>query len=308
MPILHSTICYRTNSVKVCTSCDSIAKRFQHSLLEGRYETAVELYLTGNVNLRVPFAFKGEKEDMLPIHCAIKGKSEKLVRWLVDIQYCPLQMFATSNKGSKSSYLPSLKTSKGKSILDLAMECQDCGILRFLVKEKELSIFEVKDLNVLLAAMDALLKEEPSNQDDSMRSRASSHKMRTKKGTSSPKKDETKDKTKPVSSITLAEKIEKVAIRNQPSYTVANDKSLFLSNRNDSEEGVEKDKAFLFHYDEEESVCTTRPDICTICKEKNINCVAAPCGHQMCCMKCSTQLRHCPVCRSGCQFINIYQP
>ena len=51
-------------TVRVCVSCDSVAKRFKNALMMGRYDMAVEGYLTGNVNLRCPFVFKGEKEIM----------------------------------------------------------------------------------------------------------------------------------------------------------------------------------------------------------------------------------------------------
>ena len=52
------------NTVRVCISCDGVARRFQKALLMGRYDVSVEGYLTGNVNLRCPFVFKGEKEIM----------------------------------------------------------------------------------------------------------------------------------------------------------------------------------------------------------------------------------------------------
>ena len=48
----------KESTVKVCTSCNSLTKRFQNALLNGRYGTGVELFLTGNINLRVPFVFK----------------------------------------------------------------------------------------------------------------------------------------------------------------------------------------------------------------------------------------------------------
>lgn len=50
--------------VRVCVSCDSVAKRFKSALMMGRYDMALEGYLTGNINLRCPFVFKGEKEIM----------------------------------------------------------------------------------------------------------------------------------------------------------------------------------------------------------------------------------------------------
>lgn len=52
------------STVRVCVSCDSVAKRFKNALMMGRYDMALEGYLTGNVNLRCPFVFKGEKEIM----------------------------------------------------------------------------------------------------------------------------------------------------------------------------------------------------------------------------------------------------
>ncbi len=299
--------------MKVCTSCDTLAKRFQHSLLEGRYETALELYLTGNINLRVPFAFKSEKEDMLPVHCAILGKSEKLLRWLVETQCCPLQMFATSNKGIKSSkgkemenYLPSLKTSKGRSILDLAMESKDCGIMRFLVKERELSVFEVKDLDIVLRALDTLIKQESSpTHGESTESKVKSSKNETKTGTSSSGKDKArKEKIKPAPSAAVAEKVKLFSLK-PPSSTITNDTTFNFNSCGDSDE---EDEACFLDDDDEQSVCTTLPDVCIICSEKNIDCVAAPCGHQTCCLKCSNQLRYCPVCSTGCHFISIYQP
>jgi hypothetical protein len=53
-----------SKSVRVCVSCDAVAKRFKNALMMGRYDIAVEGYLTGNVNLRCPFVFKGEREIM----------------------------------------------------------------------------------------------------------------------------------------------------------------------------------------------------------------------------------------------------
>lgn len=255
----------KTNTVKVCTSCDTLAKRFQHSLLEGRYETALELFLTGNINLRVPFAFKSEKEDMLPVHCAIKGRNEKIVRWLVETHSCPLQMVFTS-KSTKTKenekYLPSLKTSKGRSILDLAMESQHCGILRFLVKEKHLSVFEVKDLNIVLGAVDTLIKEElPSHDNNNKESNAV--KGKAKISTIDIKRDTNSGHKKAKDSAFLQPSIpavaEKVKAFSKKS-TLANNKPFSHGFFDDSDE--EDDVCHDFaNFGDEESVCTTMPDI-----------------------------------------------
>lgn len=250
----------KTNTVKVCTSCDTLAKRFQHSLLEGRYETALELFLTGNINLRVPFAFKSEKEDMLPVHCAIKGRNEKLVRWLVETHSCPLQMVITS-KSTKTKenekYLPSLKTSKGRSILDLAMESQHCGILRFLVKERNLSVFEVKDLNIVLGAVDTLIKEELPSRDNNKEAKAA--KGKAKISTIDIKKDTSSAKDSAFLQPSIPAVAEKVKAFSKKS-TIANNKPFSHGFFDDSDE--EDDVCLDFaNFGDEESVCTTMPDI-----------------------------------------------
>jgi hypothetical protein len=141
-------------NVNVCTSCDALSKRFKNALLQGQYGTAMELYLTGNINLRVPFACEEKSgsgsEIMLPVHCAIQGGSEELLRWLVDVQYCPVHDVSTdkaeigvvafgvmdmiksvaSNTGTNDFFKPTLKTSKGLSLLDIAMKSRHVGTLR----------------------------------------------------------------------------------------------------------------------------------------------------------------------------------
>ena len=252
----------KTNTVKVCTSCDTLAKRFQHSLLEGRYETALELFLTGNINLRVPFAFKSEKEDMLPVHCAIKGRNERLVRWLVETHSCPLQVVFTS-KSTKAKenekYLPSLKTSKGRSILDLAMETRHCGILRFLVKEKNLSVFEVKDLNIVLGAVDALIKEElPSHDNNNKESKAVKSKAKISK--IDIKRDTNSGDKKAKDSSFLQPSIPTVAGKVKKS-TLANNKPFSHGFFDDSDEEDDDVCLDFANFGDEESVCTTMPDI-----------------------------------------------
>ena len=188
--------------VTVCNSCITISKRFKHALVNGRYGSAVELYMTGNINLRVPFMPSSNKkkgsssEVMYPIHAAVEGKSEQLVRWLVDVHYCPLFASLPGNKngGSMSveggvvegvgSILASklissasgnkftkdgkdnmitLKTSKGRSVIDIAMKTQHVGILRYLINEKNVSVYDVEDIELALGALEALVKAWPED-------------------------------------------------------------------------------------------------------------------------------------------------
>ena len=189
--------------VTVCNSCITISKRFKHALVNGRYGSAVELYMTGNINLRVPFMPSSNKkkgssssEVMYPIHAAIEGKSEQSVRWLVDVHYCPLFASLPGNKnggtmsveggvvegvgsilasklissasGNKftkdgKDNMITLKTSKGRSVIDIAMKTQNVGILRYLINEKNVSVYDVEDIELALGALEALVKAWPED-------------------------------------------------------------------------------------------------------------------------------------------------
>jgi hypothetical protein len=47
---------------------------------------------------------------------------------------------------------------------------------------------------------------------------------------------------------------------------------------------------------------------CIICFDAMIDCVATPCGHQMCCSKCSQNVSRCPVCAQDCTFMRVFKP
>ena len=197
--------------VNVCTSCNTLAVRFKNALLQGQYGAAMELYLTGNINLRVPYASSSSSsgETMLPIHCAVEGGSEELLRWLVDVHYCPIYDMSSSAKKDDSgiivavndvaekfkslapltntakeleySFLPTLKTSKGQSLLDIAMMTKHVGIMRYLINEKKVSVYEVHDLKVALGAVEALAMED-ANDDDNVLLARNKSKWKLEKG------------------------------------------------------------------------------------------------------------------------------
>lgn len=60
--------------------------------------------------------------------------------------------------------------------------------------------------------------------------------------------------------------------------------------------------------DDEVSVSTTVNDVCIICYENSIDCVITPCGHQVCCLKCSEKMSKCPICHIDCQILRIFKP
>lgn len=49
-------------------------------------------------------------------------------------------------------------------------------------------------------------------------------------------------------------------------------------------------------------------DECIICFDGKIDCVATPCGHQICCLKCSMNVERCPVCAQDCSFMRVFKP
>jgi hypothetical protein len=51
-----------------------------------------------------------------------------------------------------------------------------------------------------------------------------------------------------------------------------------------------------------------RGEACILCYENSIDCVMTPCGHQVCCLKCSANLGSCPVCNTKGNFIKIFRP
>jgi hypothetical protein len=157
-------------SIKVCRSCDTLSKQFRHALLDANYEYALSIYNSGNVNLRCPFTTNKGGEAMLPVHSAAEGGSLDLIEWLVEVHYCPLKRIRTGNR-NKTQYADELiTTSKGRSVVELAMANQNVEILRYFVCEKGLGFDGIRDLNVALNALEAVLKSpytiHPNDQDE----------------------------------------------------------------------------------------------------------------------------------------------
>lgn len=155
------------STVKVCRSCNTLSRMFRSALLDGKYENAITIYNSGNINLRCPFATtsKGE-ESMLPIHCAVEGGSLELLQWLVDVHFCPIKRIRTKNGRTNAQNTDVLiTTSKGRSVVDIAVKECNVEILRYLVNEKNASVTGIKDLNLALNALEAVLKTAPPTLD-----------------------------------------------------------------------------------------------------------------------------------------------
>lgn len=155
----------REKVVRVCVSCDWLSLAFKKSLLKGRYEESIALYGSGNVNIRTPFpATKGDKksETMHPIHCAVEGANLDVVRWLLEDRFCPIKKISGGQgKGRKRGQDMPIMTSLGRSVLNIAMARKQVDVLRYLVVEKQVSVWETKDLTLALHALEAALDAVP---------------------------------------------------------------------------------------------------------------------------------------------------
>lgn len=139
---------------RVCRSCDWLSNAFCMALLQGRYQDALTLHDTGNVNLRTSFA-DIHQEAMFPVHCAVMGGSIEIVKWLVDIHLCPISV-----KNDPRGHMLSVQTSASRTLLDLAMT----GVMRSKVDilvyllGKGLSITDVKDSSLIPKTLETILK------------------------------------------------------------------------------------------------------------------------------------------------------
>ena len=154
----------KESTVKICKTCDALSKSFKKALLTGNYEDAIALYGTGNINLRTPFPVSKKDEIMYPIHCAVEGGNTNVVRWLMDDHFCPIKLIRTGSgkraKRGMTGDVPIL-TSKGRSVMTIAMGSLQIDILRYLVIERDVSVHESKDLKTSLRALEAALQALP---------------------------------------------------------------------------------------------------------------------------------------------------
>jgi len=270
--------------VKVCKSCMTLSNKFKKALLEGHYEEAQLLYNTGNVNLRCPFMnnVKG-CEAMFPIHCAAEGGNLLLLIWLVDGHFCPIKRIHTENRNKSQGSDELITTSKGRTIVEIAMANQRVDILRYLVNEKNVSIYGVKDLQTSLKALEAILKAQAPLQEEIVNLQPSLQEISA--------------------SLPSSERARRNNINDGlPSFNISgpHDDDDSTISASDSVQDADSE--------DDQSVATTVRDACIICYENSIDCVSTPCGHQICCLQCSKNMSTCPVCNVDCKFIRIFRP
>lgn len=257
------------SNVKICGSCNSLSSAFKKALLHGDLEEAIALYGTGNVNLRTPFAVPNKVEIMYPIHCAAEGGNLNILRWLIDDHFCPITIHkikGMSKRGTLSDSMntSSILTSKGRSVLTIAMENLKVDTMRYLVVERSISIYECKELKSSLSALEAALSTLPYSPSPSRRVEAA------------------------------------VPVMTRWDRSCFDDNSETASSFGEQETNV--------YTNDESSSRRSRSGDCIICFDRKINCVATPCGHQVCCLECSSNLSACPVCNGKGSFIKIFRP
>jgi Zinc finger, C3HC4 type (RING finger) len=217
-----------------------------------------------------------------------------LLKWLVDEHCCPLRSIRISSgkeKDSSGSYTPIL-TSKGRSLLGIGLENRNIGIVRYLVVEKRMLLSAEKELNlatvvqnldlVLRALPEAVLNEQTFSGfvDDVPGSDVPSSRYH--------------DSTEPRSfNARMGGDAD-----DEDSETL-NDAVSFNKKCDCCSDVRTVDLTLVNLYFLEK---------CIICFSNSIDCVATPCGHQICCLVCSRHIQRCPVCSMDCSFMRVFKP
>jgi hypothetical protein len=256
--------------VRVCRSCFGLSTSFKAALMEGDYEQAIALYGTGNVNLRTPFPVTNKKDEiMYPVHCAIEGGNIHIVRWLIDDHYCPIKMIRPGNKKVRRGTPECLITTS-----------KGRHVLSIAIQRLKVDIIRylVIDCGVSI--------HESTDLEGSLRALEAT--------------------------LLCLPGLTDRRYPREDSIEPRWDNASFDDISEPSTLGVGSDRGLL---DDVETVGsksnsrTKNADSCIICCDRKIDCVATPCGHQVCCLECSTNLVACPVCNHrGGEFIRIFKP
>ena len=207
-------------------------------------------------------------EVLYPIHCAVLGGNLKLIKWLVDIKCVPLHKSSKKSK-RKGPRDGTLTTSKGKTILELAIISNNIDVVRYLVCDKNISILSYRDLSSALVTLESALKRITflSN------------------GTTGDVED----------GYNMA------GAESQDDHIIS-EETRDESAKEKENNGVELEGKVLSDSTRSED------DACIICCNNPIDCVTIPCGHSLCCLKCAAELTDCPLCCTKSTFLRTFKP
>jgi hypothetical protein len=280
--------------VNICKSCDWLCNSFRLALLEGSHDRAVALHATGNVNLHTPFAnVKGEL--FYPVHCAVLGRNINLLKFLVDENCCPIKSVRVSgtSRDSQTKYT-AIVTSKGRSLLGIAMQNEDVAIVRYLVVEKGIPLSGEKDvtMDLLCRNLTNVLHMLPPAGQSPLEGSCVSGLSRREEA--------------PI----FAEDYDGVAPLPPSRSNFADEPDARTLSEEARDFGAVKvaGKASRRTSQQDEEVDDSVSDECIICFDGAIDCVATPCGHQICCLRCSRKITTCPVCSATCSFMRVFKP
>lgn len=209
-----------------------------------------------------------------------------------------MKMTNTNNR-HKQGTTQLIKTSTGRTVVDIAIENKKIEILQYLVNQKKVSVSSEGDKNAqALSALEAVLKALPESPRgaDNIKRRSMSHnntEMWTRRSSKA-----TEPRTKSLYNISNPYNHDDSDVSDGGDISYDSDEG---DNRSDGNDEVEEEE-------EEESVATTVKDPCILCYERSIDCVLTPCGHQICCLHCSKNMTKCPICSTDCSSIRIFRP
>eukprot|EP00566_Odontella_aurita_P013387 CAMPEP_0113542786 /NCGR_PEP_ID=MMETSP0015_2-20120614/9804_1 /TAXON_ID=2838 /ORGANISM="Odontella" /LENGTH=455 /DNA_ID=CAMNT_0000442889 /DNA_START=104 /DNA_END=1471 /DNA_ORIENTATION=+ /assembly_acc=CAM_ASM_000160 len=291
--------------VHVCGPCDWLSGAFREALLEGNHDRAFALHATGNINLWSPFCnLKGE--EFYPVHCAAMGGNTSTFRWLIEHQHCPItsSLAGRKKKSGRADANRSLLTSKGRSVLDIAVSKQHVDVLRYLVVERGVSILGIQELRTALLTLDTVLRRLPPENDPSVNAGFSS-------GIESSPRPESWSSSAAFSNAGAAaamSALDSTSTSDREPYGTAVAAAGPISPTDAALFQMAEDVPQMAHTENSEDKKASDEDECIICFEREIDCVATPCGHQMCCLECSSGFTECPICKTESVYIRIFKP
>ena len=186
----------------------------------------------------------------------------------MDVKCVPLHK-SSKKKKCKVPHDGTLTTSRGKTILELAIASRNIDVVRYLVCDKNISILSYKDLGTALITLEAALK---------LITLLSG-------GTGGAGSTEMNGADASSNQIAPVEALADDRGENRASDAEMGGRGRVLSDSIRSEE-----------------------DTCIICCNNPIDCVTIPCGHSLCCLKCSTELTDCPLCCTKSTFLRTFKP
>ena len=303
--------------LNVCKACDMLSSNFRLALLDGDFDQALALFSTDNVNLTVPFAnVKGEL--FYPVHAAVLGGNLKLLKWLVDEHCCPLRSIRVSSgrqgKDTSGSYTPIL-TSKGRSLLAIALGNRNIGIVRYLVVEKKMMLSSERDISseVLVQNLDLVLRILPEDVLVAQNYAGSSTRVGRKDDPQTLAPEHVTSPTSQglneseISAIRASGALDEDAVASSHedvSRTTFLGRSVFRLPIAFVPLDPDDFPLFSGFLDVH---CVLSSCKCIICFSNPIDTVVTPCGHQICCLDCSKNITRCPVCSIDCDFIRVFR-